>query len=97
MVRIPPTFQSLRSQLRSCCAQCDLIFASTNSKFGLPEVSIGLLPGAGGTQRLTNAVGKFKVRTDMTCKSDVIMGLETRESNMGTGARMVRRSVISRK
>ncbi|KAL6865502.1 hypothetical protein ACO1O0_001596 [Amphichorda felina] len=39
---------------------CDLIFASTTSRFGLPEVSIGLLPGAGGTQRLTNAVGKFK-------------------------------------
>ena len=42
-------------------SQCDLIFASRNSHFGLPEVSIGLLPGAGGTQRLTNAVGKFKV------------------------------------
>jgi len=39
---------------------CDLIFASTSSRFGLPEVSIGLLPGAGGTQRLTNAVGKYK-------------------------------------
>lgn len=39
---------------------CDLIFASSSSRFGLPEVTIGLLPGAGGTQRLTNAVGKYK-------------------------------------
>jgi enoyl-CoA hydratase len=42
------------------CTQCDMIFASNSSRFGLPEVSIGLLPGAGGTQRLTNVVGKFK-------------------------------------
>lgn len=36
---------------------CDFIYASTNAKFGLPEVSLGLIPGFGGTQRLPSAVG----------------------------------------
>ncbi|KAK1244464.1 hypothetical protein MKX07_003263 [Trichoderma sp. CBMAI-0711] len=40
---------------------CDLIFASqTRTYFALPEVKRGLIPGAGGTQRLTAALGKFK-------------------------------------
>jgi enoyl-CoA hydratase len=36
---------------------CDLIIASERAKFGLPEVKLGLLPGGGGTQRLTRAAG----------------------------------------
>lgn len=36
---------------------CDLIVASTASRFGLPEVKLGLLPGGGGTQRLARAIG----------------------------------------
>jgi enoyl-CoA hydratase len=40
--------------------QCDVVIAADNAKFGQPEIKLGVIPGIGGTQRLTHALGKAK-------------------------------------
>lgn len=50
---------------------CHIRVASLNAKMGLPEVSLGLIPGYGGTQRLSNLVGKGKAM-EMICTSGML-------------------------
>jgi enoyl-CoA hydratase len=56
---------------------CDLIVASETAKFGQPEVGLALMPGAGGTQRLTHAVGKA-VAMEMVLAGRTLSGEEAR-------------------
>ena len=65
---------------------CDIIIAADNAQFGQPEIKLGIIPGAGGTQRLTQAVGKSK-SMDM-CLTGRMMGSEEAERS-GLVARVV--------
>ncbi len=60
---------------------CDIVIAADNAKFGQPEVNLGILPGAGGTQRLPRGVGKAKAM-DMCLTARTMDAAEAERSGL---------------
>jgi enoyl-CoA hydratase len=72
---------------------CDLIIAGDNASFGQPETSVGIIPGAGGTQRLVRAIGKAKAM-DVILTGRTLSAAEAERA--GLVARVTSREMVVR-
>jgi len=69
---------------------CDIVIAAETARFGQPEIKLGIIPGAGGTQRLPRAVGKAKAM-------DLILGARMMDAREAESAGLVSRVVAADK
>jgi enoyl-CoA hydratase len=60
---------------------CDLIYAADNAKFGLPEVGLAIIPGFGGTQRLTRLVGRARAK-ELIFTGDMVDAAQAKEMGL---------------
>jgi enoyl-CoA hydratase len=80
---------------------CDLLYAADDAEFGFPEVNLGVMPGAGGTQRLTKLIGKTKamewlftgerMKAEEACQLGIINRVVSREVLIEETERMARK------
>ena len=59
----------------------DILYCSAQAKFGQPEISLGIIPGAGGSQRLTRAIGKSKAM-EMILTAEFMSGKEAEQKGL---------------